>query len=168
MAIEIERRFLVSAKALKVLQLDQSRGDFIHQGYITQSPDQTTCRVRIVESKAWLTIKGKPVGASRQEFELPIDLAQAQDILQTLTVGSAIEKTRYRIPYGGLTWELDVFYGQNDGLIIAEVELDDENQSIELPSWIGREITTVSRYTNASLAEHPFTQWCGKDIIDPD
>lgn len=167
MSIEIERRFLVSAEAIKDLHLGKSHGAFFRQGYITSTPDETTCRVRITDSEAWLTIKGKAVGASRQEFEFPIDLAQARDILQTLTVGSTIEKTRYHIPHGGLIWELDVFQGQNDGLIIAEVELDDENQAVNLPSWIGPEITTDTRYSNASLAKHPFTQWCDKDIIDP-
>lgn len=168
MAIEIERRFLVSAKALSELKLHQRRGSTLCQGYITPTPDQTTCRVRIAESEAWLTIKGKAAGAARLEFELPIDLAQARDILETLTVGSPIEKTRYQFPHCGLIWELDVFHNHNDGLIIAEVELDDENQAVELPTWLGREITTVSRYANAALAKHPFTDWSPDDIINPD
>ncbi len=167
MPIEIEHRFLVATERLNELQLDQHRGSFIHQGYITPSPDQTTCRVRIADSDAWLTIKGKSVGAARPEFELPVDLAQAREILQTLTVGSLIEKTRYRIPHCGQTWEVDVFRGENDGLIIAEVELDDENQAIELPTWLGREITSVPRYFNAALAMHPFTKWQAEEKIDP-
>lgn len=159
MPLEIERRFLVSAEAVTQLMLDMPHGTLLHQGYIFVRPDQASCRVRIAESEAWLTIKSKATGATRREFELPIDITQAREILQTLAIGFPIEKTRYRIPYGKLTWEVDVFHSKNEGLVIAEVELDDELQTVELPPWVGMEITTDHHYSNASLAMHPFTEW---------
>ena len=159
MATEIERRFLVSAEALETLHLDQQKGFTIHQGYITSSADQNTCRVRITDDKATLTLKGKPHGPTRSEFEIPIPLDQAREILQTLTVGTPIEKTRYKISHCGLIWEVDCFHGLNAGLIIAEVELEHNTQMIVLPTWVDREITSVARYSNASLAHNPYTRW---------
>lgn len=167
MPVEIERRFLALPDKLRELQLEQRKGSSLHQGYITSSPDETTCRVRIADSIATLTIKGKPVGAVRPEFELPMDLEQAREILATLTVGSPIEKTRYRISHHGQLWELDVFHGSNDGLVIAEIELGEENQVLDPPPWVGREITTVTRYFNAALAKHPFSDWCDDEKLDP-
>jgi adenylate cyclase len=106
-----------------------------------------------------VTIKGKTVGASRQEFEYTIPLDDATAMLESLCLRPLIEKTRYRLPYAGLTWEIDEFSGENQGLIIAEVELADEHQRIQLPDWVGDEVTDDARYVNANLVMHPFSQW---------
>ena len=116
-------------------------------------------RVRIAGELGYLTIKGPSQGYSRLEFEYPIPLPDAQIMLETLCDRPLIEKTRYRIEYQGLIWEVDEFQGDNSGLIIAEVELTDENQVIELPDWLGVEVSQDSRYYNANLVKYPYSQW---------
>ena len=154
MAIEIERKFLVRGDTWRSL----GTGEVYRQGYI-RTENRTTVRVRIAGDRGYLTIKGKTVGAGRAEFEYPIPLADAQVMLETLCDRPLIEKVRYRIFQGNLVWEVDEFGGDNEGLIMAEVELTDEAQVIELPDWIGEEVTGDRRYYNATLAQHPYREW---------
>lgn len=116
-------------------------------------------RVRIAGDQAYLTIKGATAGIARAEYEYAIPLNHAQELLQTLCEPPLIEKTRYRVEWGGLLWEIDEFSGENQGLIVAEVELVDETQAIALPDWIGAEVSHDDRYYNANLAKHPYSRW---------
>ncbi|MCS6813426.1 MAG: CYTH domain-containing protein [Cyanobacteria bacterium] len=154
MAIEIERKFLVIGDAWRTL----GQGTLYRQGYITKGQGRTV-RVRIAGDQGYLTIKGAPVGLVRPEFEYAIPLADAETMLATLCDRPLIEKTRYRIDWDGLVWEVDEFLGENQGLIIAEVELTSPTQAITLPSWVGDEVTHDARYYNASLVSHPFSRW---------
>ncbi len=154
MATEIERKYLVKGDSWRSLAV----GSTYRQGYIA-TRGSATVRVRIAGDKGYLTIKGPSVGYSRSEFEYLIPLEDAQDMLQTLCERPLIEKTRYKVDWGGLVWEIDEFDGSNKGLIIAEVELSDENQLIELPTWVGEEVSDDPRYFNSNLVKHPFTQW---------
>jgi len=159
MATEIERKFLVKGDHWRSLGTGQS----YKQGYIP-TQDQTTVRVRIVGDRGYLTIKGKNQGIVRAEFEYPIPLGDAEMMLATLCRLPFIEKIRYRIPQGDLIWEVDEFSGENGGLIVAEVELQTENQAIALPNWIGEEVTGDSRYYNSNLVNHPYQCW-SKDSV---
>jgi CYTH domain-containing protein len=153
MAKEIERKFLLKNESWRGL----SQGVSYRQGYLTAGAG-ITVRVRIVGNQGFLTVKGATVGNSRLEFEYPIPLEDAQEMLDTLCDRPLIEKTRYKIKQGDLLWEIDEFAGENQGLILAEVELKEENQTIELPEWIDREVSDP-KYFNANLAKHPYSQW---------
>lgn len=150
---EIERKFLVKEDSWRQL----AEGSLYRQGYI--SSQNATVRVRIVGNQGYLTIKGPTVNYSRSEFEYLIPLADAQEMLDTLCVRPLIEKTRYKINVGDLVWEVDEFAGSNQGLILAEVELTDESQQIELPNWIGEEVSGNPKYYNSYLVKHPFCEW---------
>jgi adenylate cyclase len=154
MAAEIERKFLVKGDSWRKL----AQGSRYVQGYISTAK-QATVRVRIVGSQGYLTIKGATVQYTRSEFEYPIPVADAQEMLDTLCDRPFIEKMRYTIAYGNLIWEIDEFAGVNQGLIIAEVELSDEKQQIELPIWIGEEVSDNPKYFNSNLVKHPFSEW---------
>ncbi len=154
MAQEIERKFLVKNDSWR----GQDSGKRYRQGYLSTVKERTV-RVRIAGDKGFLTIKGITVGASRPEYEYEIPVADANEMLDQLCERPLIEKTRYRIPHTGLVWEIDEFEGENRGLISAEVELKDEHQSVELPAWIGQEVTGDPRYFNANLVAKPFTTW---------
>ncbi len=154
MATEIERKFLVNGDAWRSLAV----GTLYRQGYIATNPERTV-RVRVVENTGYLTIKGLSIGISRPEFEYTIPVEDAEQMLQDLCDRPLIEKTRYKIKVGDLLWEVDEFEGENKGLILAEVELTDENQTVELPNWIGKEVSGDSRYSNSYLAKHPFSHW---------
>jgi adenylate cyclase len=154
MATEIERKFLVKGDHWR----SQGTGKYYKQGYIP-TQDKTTVRVRIAGDRGYLTIKGKNQGMVRAEFEYPIPLQDAEIMLETLCHPPLIEKVRYRIPQGDLVWEVDEFSGENSGLIVAEVELQDEHQAIALPDWIGQEVTEDPRYYNANLVNHPYQSW---------
>lgn len=154
MAIEIERKFLVKGNEWRCLGF----GKVYRQGYI-YTHNQTTVRVRIVGNQGYLTIKGKAIGIGRDEFEYLIPLTDAQEMLEKLCDRPLIEKTRYKIPQGDLVWEVDEFIGENQGLIIAEVELTDEDQKVELPNWIDQEVTGDQRYYNANLVRNPYQNW---------
>ncbi|ELS03584.1 hypothetical protein Xen7305DRAFT_00033080 [Xenococcus sp. PCC 7305] len=156
MAKEIERKYLVKNSDWKKL----AQGTFYCQGYISTLGQQTV-RVRIIGEQGYLTLKGKNVGSTRSEFEYPIPIAEAKEILETLCDRPFIEKMRYKIPQGNLVWEVDEFLGDNAGLIIAEVELTDENQEINLPDWIDHQVT-AAKYYNSNLAKHPYSQWQDK------
>jgi adenylate cyclase len=115
--------------------------------------------VRIFGEAAFITIKGGKQGISRPEYEYPIPRADAEELLETLCRRPLIEKTRHTLHYGGLEWVVDVFAGDNAGLVLAEVELDSADQSVELPPWAGREVTHDPRYLNVNLARHPYSLW---------
>ncbi len=153
MAAEIERKFLVADESWR----DGTQGVRIAQGYLSQDPERTV-RVRVAGEKAWLTIKGRSRGITRAEFEYEVPPAEARELLE-LCLPSVIDKTRHEIRHGGHVWEVDVFHGENDGLIVAEVELSDENEMPRMPAWLGAEVSDDVRYFNSHLARHPFTRW---------
>lgn len=154
MPVEIERKFLVVGDEWRSL----AQGKRYRQGYLVTDPDRTV-RVRIVDNHAYLTIKGKSTGISRAEFEYEIPLADAEELLDTLCLHPLIEKTRYQIPVDDLVWEVDEFAGENQGLIIAEVELEAEDQAIALPSWVGEDVSADPRYFNSYLSQYPYSTW---------
>jgi len=154
MAIEIERKFLVQDNTWRSLAV----GLVYRQGYISGGNGRTV-RVRRVGDRAYLTIKGPAIGISRSEFEYEIPVADAEAMLTTLCDRPLIEKKRYRIPIDDLVWEVDEFFGENAGLILAEVELQHLDQPISLPAWIGEEVSGDPRYFNSNLVVHPFTRW---------
>lgn len=153
MGTEIERKFLVRDDSW---EKTAGEGQQCRQGYLC-SGDRKTVRVRIIGNEAFLTIKGPTHGISRAEFEYEIPVADAEAMLQMCD--NLVEKTRYFIQHAGMQWELDVFYGENEGLVMAEIELDSEDQDVDLPSWAGVEVSGDPRYYNAYLARHPFNGW---------
>lgn len=159
MAKEIERKFLIKENGFWD---SQARGARIVQGYLSFDPERTV-RVRISDGKGFLTIKGKSVGISRDEYEYPIPVDEAEALLK-LCLPSLIDKTRYRIEFGGHCWEVDRFHGDNEGLLLAEVELKDEDEVVELPPWLGKEVSHDSRFFNAALAKNPFTHWLAESF----
>ncbi len=154
MGIEIERKFIIDINKLPPL----TNGYTIKQGYI-QTENYTTVRVRIRNKDAFLTIKGKNRGASRLEFEYPIPLQDANDMLEALCQSSLVEKTRYLVKYERHTWEVDIFEGSNKGLVVAEVELDSEDEAFTLPYWVTKEVTDDIRYFNSNLVKNPYCNW---------
>jgi adenylate cyclase len=154
MALEIERKFLVLSEDWR----SQATGILYRQGYVVLGIGKTV-RVRVAGSTGYLTIKGPSVNLARAEFEYEIPLEDAMTMLDMLCEQPLIEKTRYKIPYAGMTWEVDEFAGENQGLILAEVELTAVGQAIALPPWIGAEVSADPRYFNSYLVRHPFSQW---------
>ena len=152
MALEIERKYLVNGKEWK-----QTEGVHFLQGYLSRDKERTV-RVRIEGVRATLTIKGLTCGATRKEYEYPIPVADAFELL-AICEGPVLEKKRYVVKCDGMTWEVDEFLGENDGLIIAEVELQNENQSFQCPQWIGQEVTGDPKYYNSNLCIHPYRKW---------
>ena len=154
MAIEIERKFLVEERNWDSM----AEGTILRQGYFP-SEGTTVVRVRVGGGKAFLTVKGPDTGKGRLEFEYPLPPGDAEEMLVHFCRKPIIEKTRYRIPHAGLTWEIDVFHSDNEGLVVAEVELSRPNQEVELPPWVGREVTGDPKYGNASLVGQPYRTW---------
>ena len=154
MGKEIERKFLVKGEEWKAA----AKGIVYRQGYLSSIKERVV-RVRTIEDKGFLTIKGITKGVSRSEFEYEISVEDADTMLDDICEKPLIEKKRYKIPVGGLVFEVDEFFGENAGLIVAEVELADEKQKIELPPWIGAEVSGDPRYFNSNLIKHPFTKW---------
>jgi CYTH domain-containing protein len=154
--IEIERKFLVLNTNFIDLAVAKNR---IVQGYLNSNPERTV-RVRIKGNKGFLTIKGKgnDSGTTRLEWETEIPLAEAEKLLSICENG-VIDKIRYEILSGEHTYEVDVFAGENNGLIIAEIELKEENEFFEKPNWLGQEVTGDTRYYNAYLSNNPFISW---------
>lgn len=152
MGVEIERKFLVQGEPWQGVP-----GVAYRQGYLNRDKARTV-RVRIAGEAAFLTIKGQSVGATRAEFEYPIPGDDAKALL-ALCDGSLIEKTRYLLDHAGTRWELDVFAGDNAGLVVAEVELESEDQVFARPDWLGEEVTQDVRYFNSNLAQHPYSRW---------
>ncbi len=151
MATEIERKFLV------VGDFPTESASSIVQAYLNLDPERIV-RVRIESGAATLAVKGGVKGIRHLEFEYQIPEADARTLL-TLSVGNTIEKTRYHCTYGLHTWEIDVFRGANRGLVVAEIELDDESEEFEVPEWIGKEVSEDLRYRDAMLAVNPYGQW---------
>jgi adenylate cyclase len=155
MAIEIEKKFLVTDDSWKT----QGEGTHYVQGYLN-TDKQRTVRVRTIGKQSFLTIKGISVGASRKEFEYEIPYEDGLILLHELCERPIIEKIRYKIKVeNDLIWEIDMFLGENAGLVVAEIELKDENQYFAKPIWLGKEVTSDTRYFNSSLIKSPFSKW---------
>jgi adenylate cyclase len=154
--IEIERKFLVTSDAFKSQAHSKHN---IAQGYLNSNPERTV-RVRIKGEKGFLTIKGKgnEGGMTRFEWEKEIPVEEAL-LLLNLCEGGKIDKIRFEIKVGNHTFEVDEFFGENEGLIIAEIELSSENETFEKPNWLGEEVTNDERYYNAYLSQNPFKNW---------
>ena len=151
---EIERKFLVSGDGWR----KGARGTFCRQGYLVASDDRVV-RVRVAGEKACLTIKGRKTGLSCPEYEYPLPVAEAKDMLERICLRPFIEKIRYVLDFKGMSWEIDEFTGENEGLVIAEVELEQEHQMVELPEWVGREVSFDPKYWNMNLVNHPYRRW---------
>jgi adenylate cyclase len=154
MGIEIERKFLVKHAGWKSL----ATGVLYSQGYFEKGAN-VTVRVRIAGDRGYLTLKGRIDAITRKEFEYPIALEDAKEMLQLWCYPRVVEKFRYRIPYAGFIWEVDDFRGLNAGLILAEIELESPDQPFEKPDWIGEEVSGQPQYYNSTLAQNPYTQW---------
>ncbi|MGX7689592.1 CYTH domain-containing protein [Flectobacillus roseus] len=155
MAVEIERKFLVNHELWH--ELDKSIPNFLKQGYLSTDPEKTL-RVRATNDKGFITIKGKTQGMSRLEFEYEIPKEEALALLDNFTQQN-IEKYRYLITHEGKTWEVDVFKGANEGLIVAEIELSSETETFDLPTWVHTEVTDDPRYYNSRLSIAPYSSW---------
>ena len=154
MAKEIERKFLVIGNSWK----EKAKGVFYCQGYLNSTKERVV-RVRTIGEKAFLTIKGVTIGASRLEYEYEIPVKEANEMLKELCEKPVIEKHRYTLEYEGHNWEIDEFHGENEGLIIAEVELESEDEELKLPGWVDKEVTSDPKYYNANLITQPFKNW---------
>lgn len=152
MGIEIERKFLVLGDEWRA-----APAVYFSQGYLNRDKARTV-RVRIAGSEAFLTVKGQSVGATRAEFEYPIPLWDARELL-ALCEQPLIEKNRRKILHEGFVWEVDEFLGENLGLVVAEIELPTEDTVFSLPAWAGAEVTSDERYFNSNLSRNPFSQW---------
>ncbi len=155
MAKEIERKFLVNKSIWD--NIKKPEGNHIIQAYIYTSIEKTI-RVRITKGKGFLTIKGKTEGIARTEYEYEIPVSDAKNLITNFS-GPSIDKIRYAIPVNNHIWEVDVFLGNNKGLLVAEIELKTEDEVFEKPSWIGKEVSHDKRYYNASLESNPFSNW---------
>ncbi len=155
MGLEIERKFLVINDRWKAGVESESA---LKQGYLAAQPG-LAIRVRIDGDRAQLNIKGGTEGIRRSEYEYEIPLADAEEMLANLTTGNIIDKTRYRVRCGDHLWDLDLFHGDNDGLVVAEIELESETESFVLPDWAGEEVSGDARYFNANLIQHPYRDW---------
>ncbi len=156
MGREIERKFLVASNAWR-------GGDpavRMRQGYLAMGPP-VSVRVRIEADRAWLNIKESVLAISRSEFEYEIPAADAEALLAHCT-GGIVSKVRHRVDHAGHVWEIDVFEGENEGLVVAEVELGSEDDAVELPDWVGEEVSTDPRYRNTHLAQYPYRSWTNR------
>jgi len=160
MAKEIERKFLVTSDSWRTLPTgDPTPGKPYCQGYIATAQAGQSVRVRIAGDQGFLTLKGPAKGITRAEFEYPIPVDEAQDMLEMLCKRPFIQKIRYCLPLGDVVWEIDEFEGENAGLIVAEVELRSEAQPFERPEWLGAEVSGQVRYYNGSLVTNPYMTW---------
>ena len=153
MGMEIERKFLVKNDSWR----PGAVGETFCQGYCRG--ETGTVRIRITGEKAFLTIKSRTEGISRREFEYPIPVADAKELLEIICAKPYIRKTRYLVEFAGKRWEVDVFEGDNFGLVMAEIELEHEDERFELPPWVGQEVSADPRYANSNLAVNPFSRW---------
>ncbi|MEO2217127.1 CYTH domain-containing protein [Chromobacterium vaccinii] len=153
MALEIERRFVVSGDGWRGL----APAVQYRQGYLSVEKERTV-RVRVVGEQAWLTLKSNISNVSRHEFEYSIPLADAQTIMAAMCP-MVVDKLRHRIEHGGFVWEVDEFFGDNAGLVLAEIELPYEDTPFAKPAWVGEEVTEDGRYTNAYLSKNPYSRW---------
>ncbi len=154
MAKEIERKFLVDLNKLKLPE----RALVIRQGYIPRG-NGITVRIRMQDTTGYMTIKGMTVGISRDEYEYEIPLEDAEAMLDKFCDERVIKKIRYLVPAGKHTWEIDFFEGENDGLVVAEIELNSESELFEKPDWVGKEVTDEKKYYNALLMDNPYSKW---------
>jgi len=154
MGVEIERKFLIISDAYK----EGAQGKVYRQGYLNTEKERIV-RVRIVGDEAFLTIKGLSRGIQRTEFEYSIPLSDATQLLEDLCQKPLIEKTRYKVPFEGHTWEIDEFHGENEGLVVAEIELSHRKEHFSKPPWVGKDVSHDWRYFNSNLLVHPFTSW---------
>ncbi len=154
MGKEIERKYLVDEDGT----WRNAAGTFYRQGYLSTVKERTV-RVRTIGEKGYLTIKGITVGMTRLEYEYEIPVQEAAEMLDILCERPLIEKKRHVLEFEGLTWEVDEFFGDNAGLILAEVELEAETQVFARPSWLGKEVTDDARYFNANLVSCPYSEW---------
>ena len=154
MGEEVERKFLVIGDGWR----KNARGVAYRQGFLSTDPERTV-RVRIAGTRGSITVKGRTVGARRAEFEYEIPWTDAREMLDTLCKRPLIEKVRYTLLVGSQTWEIDVFEGDNEGLVIAEIELASEEEAFEHPEWIGDEVTDDPRYFNSNLVAKPYRTW---------
>jgi adenylate cyclase len=154
-SLEIERKFLVADDSWRSACVKSER---LKQGYLNRE-SRCSVRVRIAEKQAWLNLKSVTIGAQRYEFDYEIPLQDAELMLQQLSSGPLVEKTRYYLEAGAHTWEIDVFEGANAGLVVAEIELEHPDEPFERPPWLGEEVTYDPRYYNTSLAQTPFKSW---------
>lgn len=153
MAQEIERKFLVIGDAWRT-----EEGTLIRQGYLHNDINGTV-RVRTKGERAYLTVKGGQIGITRTEFEYEIPLEDANQMLDGLCQRPLIEKVRYEVHMDGFTWEIDEFLEENAGLVVAEIELENEDQEFPKPDWLGEEVSQEARYLNANLVKKPYSQW---------
>jgi adenylate cyclase len=159
MGIEIERKYLLKNDNWKALV---AKSGNYKQGYLqtgVEGKENSSVRVRIADDKATLNIKSTGLNVKRLEFEYEIPLHDAEQMLASLCNNKVVEKTRYIVPYGGHTWEIDVFAGDNDGLVVAEVELSDVNEEFEKPDWLAEEVSDDIRYYNSHLLNFPYKMW---------
>ena len=152
---EIERKYLLIDNSWKNFVVGKIA---LRQGYIAKSNDGLV-RIRISDNKAWITVKGRQVSFTRPEFEYEIPISDAEELLKEFSSENQIVKTRFFLVYQEIKWIVDVFEGQNSGLMIAEIELESETVNYSLPPWVGKDVTTDFRYANSNLAEHPFGEW---------
>ena len=159
MPIEIERKFLIASDTWKqsVHKSIQYR-----QGYLSNN-SRNSIRIRVSDQSATLNIKSMQMGIQRIDYEYPIPLDEANEQLDRLCQSPIIEKTRHFIKHGKHTWEIDVFEGDNKGLIVAEIELSDENEPFEKPNWLGKEVSHLARYFNICLMDYPYCQWTDRE-----
>ena len=159
MATEIERKFLLVSDEWRALD---RHSESFRQGYLNSSK-RASVRVRIADGQATLNIKGMTIGVQRPEYEYDLPLQDASELLEQLCERPLIEKTRHFVEFGGKTWEIDEFHGDNQGLIVAEVELDAADETIIMPTWAGKDVSHLPRYYNVSLTQHPFSQWSAEE-----
>jgi adenylate cyclase len=155
MATEIERKFLLRDDSWRAVA---DAGVVMRQGYLAGS-ERASVRVRVAGDQANINIKSATLGVTRTEYEYPIPLDEANALLDTLADGPLIEKTRYHVAHGSHTWEIDVFAGDNQGLVVAEIELGDPDEAFERPAWLGDEVSDDPRYYNVCLVKHPYKDW---------
>lgn len=157
MGKEIEKKFLIAGDEWRKL----AEGVPYRQGYLSTVKERTV-RVRTIGKTGYLTIKGLTVGATRLEYEYEISVSDSNEMLDDLCEKPIIEKNRYKVEFAGLIWEIDEFFGENEGLVYAEVELTSEDQEINKPVWIGDEVTGDPRFFNSNLIAHPYSKWENK------
>ena len=163
MAVEIERKYLVTSDAWRSQVFRQ---ETIRQGYFNRpadSGDHASVRVRVAGDAAYLNIKSAEAGEQRVEFDYEVPVPDAVEMLDRLCRRPLIEKTRHWVKQDELVFEIDVFHGENAGLIVAELELESPDQQVNLPEWIGKEVTQYYRYYNTALCEKPYSQWSGEE-----
>ena len=155
MPIEIERKFLLANNDWKE---HVNRSLRIRQGYMGEI-DKASVRIRVQGDKANINIKSATLSMRRMEYEYEIPLIEAEEMLDQLCKQPQVDKTRFIVEQGKFKWEIDEFYGDNEGLLVAEIELDDENEAFDKPQWLGEEVTEDPRYYNVNLIKHPFKNW---------